>query len=190
MSEQPVVTDAQVIDEEAELLAGSPEDQQIGQVPAPPTPEALAAMQTAALIDLAQAVKGIVSQQQATRQVPYHEIKPVTPFNPEGKRDRKKLKYTFLQHGKLVTPINLREEEIELINQLKPGRYWNRKIEVQISRDGTTLNLTWTNAKIEQRMEFNAAFPDLLAVLRHCIKERAEKEAKRKAGHVEEMEVL
>lgn len=190
MSEQPEVP--QLVSDENDLLAGSAEDQQIGREPEPPklTAEQVQALQTSALIDLAKSIKGLVERQEATRQVPYNEIKPVTPFNPEGKRDRVKLTRNLFMSGIMVQSINLTEGEIELINQLKPGRYIERKVEVQLSRDGSTLSIMWPNGKIDKRMEFQSRFPTASDLFKAIIAERKDKEEKRRRGVVAENEEL
>ena len=178
------------VDPEDEILMGSEEDQKIGrEEPTVVDAAAVQALQTKAMIDVASAVKQLVERQEAVRQIPYNEIKPVTPWNPEGKRDRLKLKNEVFQHGYWLNPIMMTEKTIGLFNQLKPGRYFGRKIEVSRKHDGT-LNITWSNAKIEQRMEFAMKFPHIDDILEYIINERKEKEEKRRSGKVDEEEFL
>lgn len=175
---------------EDELLAGDEEAQKIGQEEDQPLDSAMIqALQTKAMIDVAQAVKTLVEGQERVRQIPYNEMKPVTPWNPEGKRDRVKLTREWMQHGYPVNPLFMTEETIKLFNQVKPGRYWGRKIEVQRLSDGS-MNLTWSNAKIEQRMEVAMRFPHIDDILKMCIEERAQKEARLKLGQVDENDYL
>jgi hypothetical protein len=204
MSEQPEVPElpsnpiAQAVvaasvrkDAEDELLSGTEEDQLIGKEPDPVdmSPAMLQALNTKAMLEVAQAVKQMLEQQNATRQIPYNEIKPTSPWNPEGKRNRAKFVRETFQHGRWVNPMMVSEETIQLFNQLKPGRYLNRKVEVIRSQDGA-INITWSNAKIEQRVEFYRNYPTIDHVLRAVIAERAEKERKKKAGEFDDNDAI
>ncbi len=175
-----------VEDFEAELLANEElplEDQPHGrgvQIPAPVSLSSADA-NTAAMLRVAESMERIVSRNESTRQLSYAEILPVTPFNPEGKRNRIGFKRQTYMHGILLNPMLHTEEEIDLFNQLKPGRYIDRKVEVQLTRSGE-LNLQWAGSKIDARMAIYTQFPEIKVMLKQIIAERAEKEAKRRRG--------
>jgi len=189
--EQPEVPNIKVRDLEAEILQGEPEDQLIGKEPEQQVldDKQIQAMHTKALVDVATAVKLLVEQQGATRQLTMNEIKPVTPWNPEGKRDRIKLKQEVFQHGYYLNPIMMTEATIDLFNQIKPGRYFGRKIEVQRLNNGE-LNITWSNAKLQDRIEMYMKFPHIDDILKYCIEERKQKEAAKRRGDFSEDEAV
>lgn len=180
-----------LLDAEAELLQGGEEEKSIGsdEIDKFLEPSMLQAMQTKAMLEVAQAVRDMLEQQRAIRQVPYNEIKPVSPWNPEGKRDRVKFIRETYQHGRWVNPMMVTEETITLFNQLKPGRYLDRKVEVNRNSEGA-INVTWSNANPTQRMEFYRNYPSIEHVLRACIAERKLKEEKRRRGDIDDNEFI
>jgi hypothetical protein len=103
-------------------------------------------------------------EERAMRPIKYHELKPVTPWNPEGKRDRLKLTRQTLVSGYPANPALLTEEEIAGLNALRPGRYLNREVEVVQYNDGS-INLLWPNRTVEQRMKWAAEAPNLVTLL-------------------------
>lgn len=170
---------------EAEILAGSEEDYNPVTAALPSKEE----RQLDALTTLAESVKLLVARQESTRQLNYNEILPTSPWNPEGKRQRTQLRRQAYQNGIWLNPMMLRESEIELLNAIKPGRYLNRTVEVQLWGDGS-VNISYKNGKLEKRMEFAAKYPDLTALLNALIKDRELKEARRKAGVFEVEEYI
>lgn len=142
-----------------------------------------------AMMSVAESVKALVENQTITRQLSMSEIKPVTPWNPEGKRNRKTLQVNFFQHGFWANPMTMSEEEMALVMKLKPGRYLNRRVEVQKDQDGNIhLNYPWET--IRERMENMLLWSSLTDLCQQIIKEREEKEAKRKLGQFDPEEVL
>lgn len=176
---------ADLISEDA-ILKGAPEDAEPATAALPPV-ESTSDITAKAMLTIAESVKALVESQQSVRQIPLSEIKPVSPWNPEGKRNRVPLSRVTMINGNPLNPMMMTEGEIILANELKPGRYMNRKIEVQRSQDGT-INIVWANAKIEQRMEMAALYPDFTALAKAVINDRKAKEEKRKSGVVEEQE--
>lgn len=189
--EQPEVPEVVVSGRslEEEILAGEPEDMEIGKPEEDMTAAQTAAMQAKAMLKIAESMSGFMQNQERTKQKSYLDILPDSPFNPEGKRSRTPLRGSIFQHGMMVNPMMLTEEEIVLANQLKPGRYVNRTVEVSRTSNGD-LNITWPNKRIDQRMEFNSKFPNFPTLCRVLVAERLEKEAKRRAGHFESEEIL
>jgi hypothetical protein len=60
--------------------------------------------------------------------------KRVTPWDPEGKQPEKQLKRKFYQHG-IEIRGKVTQEEVDLLNKLKPGRYCEGFVEVQLRKD-------------------------------------------------------
>lgn len=186
---------AVVDDPSDDILAGSPEDQLIGQEPEPLNEQQqFQAAQTRAMQELAAAVKGIVDDQNRIRQVPYNQIKLDTPWHPSGDRNRPKFSRTTTQHGEPIKTMMISDEDILLCNQLKPGVYFAdslppRGVVVRPGSDGS-IDISWDNAKIEQRMAFNQRFGSFTGVLKAVIAERKLREERRRAGDIWDNEPL
>lgn len=142
-----------------------------------------------AMLQIAQSMQAFMERGEATRQRQVHEISPVTPWNPEGKRQRVGFSRPTFQHGIPLDPLTCTEETIRLFNQLKPGRYLGRKIEVQLAQDGA-INLQWAGQRIDQRIEFYSKFGHIDDVLRAVLAERTLKEEAKRTGQIEDSEYL
>lgn len=191
MSEQPEVPelpikDAEVINE-ADLIAESFAEVQKEMDAAAAPPQVDPTM--AAMLRIAQSMETMVKRQDEVRQIPLTEIKPVSPWNPEGKMVRLSAKRPMYQHGIPLNPLTLTERTIDLFNQIKPGRYFGRKIEVQRFQDGG-VNLQWSGKQLDQRIEFYSQFKHIDEILQAIIIEREQKEARRKAGEFDADEEL
>lgn len=185
--EQPEVPAIRNI--EQEILTEGQEEVDLSEPPVTSLLELKLDAQTKALIEMAKSLGVIVQNQERVRQKGILEIDPVTPWNPEGKRNRVALTRMTYQHGQLVNPFQMTEEEIVLANQLKPGRYYDRKIEVHRTEDGG-INLTYHLGKVHERMELARQFPDFASLCRFLIKERAEKEEKKRRMTIEDDDYL
>lgn len=126
---------------------------------------------------------------ESIRQKGYSEINPDSPWNPEGRRDRAKLSRPTHLHGIQLNPMQLFEEEILLFNQLKPGRYLDRKIEVRVTQDGS-VDLSWPGAKNDARIEMYSTYPTLTSMLKAVVAERKAKEEKRRKGVFDDTDSL
>jgi hypothetical protein len=101
--------------------------------------------------DLTAAIGGIVIANEKSKKVKYHELRRDSSFyNFEKDGPRAKLKRQFYQNGGRVNPNVLRNEEIEIINNLTPGKYNNGKWEVRIVRD--SVDLRYKNKKVGDRI--------------------------------------
>jgi hypothetical protein len=125
---------------------------------------------------LANALKGAVEETAPIKQIHISRYVAKTPFNPEGKKkhERSKLKCEFLQNGFKPNVGMLFDAEIDLINQLKPGRYLDRKVEV-IERNEAgkrSIELRYDNASIEQRMEMKNVARSLGEMLEKIVAEQ------------------
>lgn len=185
--EQPEVPAIRNLEQEI-LTEGGPEPE-ADEPPVTSLAELKLDAQTKALIELAKSVGLMVQNQERVRQKGILEIDPVTPWNPEGKRNRVPLTRMTYQHGQLVNPFHMTEEEIILANQLKPGRYYDRKIEVHRTEDGG-INLSYHLGKVHERMELARQFPDFASLCRFLIKERQEKEEKKRRATIEDDDYL
>lgn len=143
----------------------------------------------AAMLRIAQSMEAFMQRGEAQRQKTVNEVAHVTPWNPEGKRQRAGFTRPTYQHGIPLDPLTCTEETIRLFNQLKPGRYLDRKIEVQQAQDGA-INLQWAGQRIDQRIEFYSRFGHIDDVLRAVIAERKVKEEAKKLGRVEDTDYL
>lgn len=166
------ITDAEMfVDDEAETSNAAP----------PPTTDAT----SLAMLRIAQSMEKMMARDDRSRQLTITEILPVTPWNPEGKRDRLTFTRPTFMHGIALNPLTHRESEIKLFNALKPGRYLDRKVEVQRGNDGS-INLKWEGGKIDKRIEMYSLYPDITTLLTAVIADRLTKEQKKKAGDVYE----
>ena len=142
-----------------------------------------------AMLEIARSMKAMMDRQEAVRQIPFNEMKPVTPFNPKGDRFRKEFNRPTWLQDILLNPLTHSEEEMVLFNQLKPGRYIDRKVEVMRGADGG-INLRWNGKAMDKRIEFYSQWPDIKLLLRAILKEREDKLAKKRANVVDENEDL
>lgn len=152
-------------------------------------PETLADRTAAAMLRIAESMEKMEARREAVRQLTYAEILPVSAVNPEGKRNRIAFTRDTYLHGILLNPFQHTEEEIALFNKLKPGRYLDRKVEVQKNNNGD-VNLVWEGGKNDNRMQMYSQYPSIVTMLKAIVAEREAKEAKRRAGLVDEDEVL
>jgi len=124
------------------------------------------------LADLINAVKDTAP----IKKVPYSKREPRSPF-AEGKtrKQRLKLKYNFYQNGYRVPPKSLFDREIELINQLTPGRYAGNLVTVKKIESGNeemdTIHIMYRNATFDQRLSINQEFKGLAGMMERCVKE-------------------
>ena len=95
------------------------------QVPVQPNPSADL---VAALVAAIQATKPIEKKNASNR-------KPGDPWQPKDGSKKLKLKRKMYQHGLLIDPDMSTNEEIELMNQIKPGRYLQDWVKVIRRRD-------------------------------------------------------
>lgn len=139
------------------------------------------------LKDLVGAVKSLAEAQQSTfKKIPVHLAKARTPWNPSGERRTVKLKPTAVyQNGARLNPVMLSDEEITLLNQVKPGRYNKNKWEVVRRRD-KSIDIRFANKSIEQRMEMKGEAVTLTGMLQKILIEQEAQAQRRKRGEIEE----
>jgi hypothetical protein len=108
------------------------------------------------------------------RKVLFSELKPKSPFNPKGVRHRK-LARTVLQNGNRLNVKQLFDEEIRLLNELRPGIYVNKKVSVHLI-EGTegnvdTLLINYKNKTHDDRLAMKEEVRSFVALLRRIVDE-------------------
>lgn len=139
------------------------------------------------LKDLVQSVRDIADVGQRNRQLTVAEIDWVTPWNPTGKKNRLKLRVPMYQNGARIDEDRVTEDEIALLNQIKPGRYNNGKWAV-VRRQDKSLDFRYPNKSVEQRFELMALSKGqgISGLLKVVIDEHAARLERKKAGILEE----
>ncbi len=141
-------------------------------------------------IDFEQLVKGIATAVSASTAKAILEdgakqrtIERTTPdrtsaYNPEGKDVMPKLSRASMFCGAVQNERFMKEEEILLFNQIKPGRYNGRKWEViehKPSPDETAIEIRIPVKEIQDRIELAMTAPSLVAILKLIIAEQSAK---------------
>jgi len=147
----------------------------------PPDPYTLALLQSMQMTQ--QALLAFIKGQEESKSIPYHLIKHDTPWNPEGKKDRAKLKRPTFLSGYPVNPMMHSEEEIRMLNEIRPGRYNERKWEVVRFSDDGSIDIRYPNRTIEQRMEMAMKAPTLTVLLGLIISERVRQDERKSAPY-------
>ena len=132
--------------------------------------------------ELAKGVAALARMEQITQNLP--DPNPKTPWNPEGKARLKKRR-KFMMNGALCNPDMMTDEELELMSQIRPGRYNNRRWEV-IRRRDKSIDIRYSNATIKHRMELQANAPTLVTMLKQILTEQEAREARRKSGEFDD----
>lgn len=130
---------------------------------------------TVDVMELAQAIKLAVEETAPIKQVHISQYRGKTPWNPTGKRphERPKLRGEFLQNGRKMYAERMSDREIELLNQIRPGRYVNRKIEVieRVMNDESTIEIRYNNGSPDQRSELKNEVRNLTEMLERIVAE-------------------
>lgn len=93
------------------------------------------------------------------------------PWLPKDGSPKPKLKRAWYQHGLEIDPVKLYSEEIELFNQVKPGRYVGGLVVVTKRRD-RGYDISWPVRTAAQRLRvINEAGATLPLILQRCIDE-------------------
>lgn len=126
-----------------------------------------------------EAIKSLVPQQQ----VSFAKFTTKSSFNPTGKR--RTMKRICYQNGYRCNVKTLFDEEIALIERLKPGRYINNLVTVTLERnpDGgeDKVYIHYSNSTPDQRMNFKNYVRSFVSLLRKCVNESDARVAARKA---------
>lgn len=127
------------------------------------------------VMDLAQAIKLAVEETAPMKQIHISQYRGKTPWNPTGKRphERLKLRGEFYQNGHRMVADKLSEKEIELLNQIKPGRYIKRKVEVIERNSGgeVGVEIRYSDATADLRSELKNEFRNITELCERIIAE-------------------
>jgi hypothetical protein len=106
-------------------------------------------------------------------QVPVHKAKIRTAFNPTGEKTRPRLKRPVWFNGAPINPVFLTNEEIELCNQLTPGRYNERQWAVIEHTDNPDkpIEVRVQDAAVEDRMTLYKNAPSFAALCKAILDE-------------------
>lgn len=125
--------------------------------------------------ELAVALKEAIQETAPVVQEHISRYRGATPFNPSGaqEHERPQLRGTFLQNGSKMSMPFLSDNEINLLNQLKPGRFIGRKVEVveRVENGEVTVEIRYSNGTNEQRLEMKNEVRNLAELLERCIAE-------------------
>ncbi len=136
---------------------------------AEPVPAADPTVINVAMQDFTRAIQSAVESGKPKR-VLFHEYKPVSPFNPRGLRNRE-LPYRVYQNGSLMHTDTLTDKEIELLGQLKSGRFIEGLVQVYAVNQGgeTDWHIDYSNQSLEQRMTFKDHVRNLTDLLEQVV---------------------
>lgn len=120
---------------------------------------------------LAKAIQGLIDSAPVKR-VPFAKFKTHSPFNPTGNKKRK-LSRRCYQNGFPMDIRKLHDEEISLLNQLRPGRFIKGLVTVREILNGgnTDLHIYYANQTIDQRMANKQEWRNLGELLKRCLDE-------------------
>jgi hypothetical protein len=144
-----------------------------------PTPEAAPTTDSALIAKALQAL----ADNQPRRQKRYHEIVHTTPWW-DGTSTRSVLTREFYQNGNLVNDVVLSNDEIDLINQLKPGVYAKNKFRVT-KQPGGGIGLWYDNKSLKQRFDIARLAGEgegLTGILQKVVLEQEAQAMRRKKG--------
>lgn len=124
--------------------------------------------------ELAQALKEAIQETAPIQQVHISRYVAKTPFNPTGSKTRPKLRGLFLQNGGRMVEDRLTNDEITLLNKIRPGRYLDRRVEVieRTENGETSVEIRYSNASMEQRLELKNRARNLKEMLQGILDEQ------------------
>ena len=118
-----------------------------------------------ALIQAIQATKPIEKKTAANRV-------PNTPWTPKDGSPKLKLKRPAHQHGLLLDPEMLKNEEIAWLNQLKPGRFLDNWVKVTKRRDkGVDIDYPVKTAAQRLKLVNQFGIRNFAELLQRCVEE-------------------
>jgi hypothetical protein len=136
------------------------------------------------LQDLATAISsGIAQAGQTTgpiKQINITQYKPKSRVNPKGLRDHERVQFTrtYWQNGARIELWQVSDADVQRLNQLKPGRYIDRKVEVieRVSEMGEaqSVEIRYSNATLEQRFDLKNRFRNFTELLMIILDEQAQ----------------
>lgn len=98
--------------------------------------------------------------------------KPNTPWTPKDGSPKLRLKRKFYQHGIMVDPDMVTNEQIELMNKVRPGLYMDGNVRVVRRRDkGIDIDYAVKTAAQRLRLVNQFGIRDFNELLQRCITE-------------------
>lgn len=121
---------------------------------------------------LADAIVSAVRETQPPRKITFAERKARSPFNPSGNKKRV-LSRVMYQNGTRLMVNRLHDEEISLLNQLKPGKFVNGLVTVVEKDKGAEqeIHIFYKSALPDDRMALKGEVKDFKEMLRRCVSE-------------------
>jgi len=174
--DEPVVSEASSPDDEYLLGQRTSEDDALEQEKEAETAPGVTNNQLAeAIMQLAKSQQAMVDSQPVKR-VPWSKFKTRSPFNPTGNRKRK-LSRRCYQNGYPMDVRKLFDEEIALLNQLRPGKYFSGLVTVyEVTTGGNVdLHIHYLNKSFDQRLALKSEFKNLREMLRGCVEEASKR---------------
>lgn len=142
-----------------------------------PKDEQISSLSSADLSTLVQSIAKMANQTEngPVRQVSVAKAKYCTPWNPTGEKKRPKLKRPTYMSGARLREIMLSSADITLLNQLKAGKY-NQKRWVVTERDGgaegSAIDVMIPNKTMEDRIRLKGEAFNLNMLLTKIVAEQ------------------
>lgn len=106
--------------------------------------------------ELAKAIMAGIEEARPKR-ITIENRKSQTPWSPPKGVPKAKLKRKMMQHGIILNPKFLTNEEIELLNQIRPGTYCEGHITV-VRRKDKGVSIEYPVKTVSQRMKLVSSF--------------------------------
>lgn len=98
--------------------------------------------------------------------------KPGSPWDPKDGTRKLKLKRKMYQHGIPFDEAIISNEEIDLCNKVKPGRYFGDWVKVYRRKDHG-IDIDYPVRTASQKMKSASLFKSLTELLKGCIEQQA-----------------
>jgi hypothetical protein len=135
------------------------------------------------LQDLATAISSGIAQagnlSGPIKQINITQYRTKSKENPQGLQDHERVQFsrTYWQNGVRIELWQVSDEDVARLNQLKAGRYIDRKVEVveRPSETGepTSVEIRYSNATLEQRFDLKNRFRNFTELLMLILDEQA-----------------
>jgi hypothetical protein len=122
--------------------------------------------------ELIRALVAAIEQTKPVQKKTAANRKPLTPWTPKDGSPKFKLRRKVYQHGLLIDPDLMTNEEISLMNQIKPGRFLDGWVKIFRRRD-KGLEITYPIRTASQRLKLVSTFGirNFKELLERCIEE-------------------
>jgi hypothetical protein len=137
-------------------------------------------------------VNALIQAIQATKPVEKktaYSRKANTPWTPKDGSAKTKLKRDIYQHSLKLDPDMLSNDEVAVLNKLRPGRYLDQWVVVTKRRDGG-INITYPVKTASQRMKLASQYgiTSLKALVERCNEESANPKKYAKPSDLDDFE--